>query len=139
MIAEALLSRLDCVKRTGVDRWLAKCPAHADKRPSLGIREIDSDRVLVKCWAGCLTGDVLAAVGLTFESLYPARPTHRAEPERRPWPAADILRAVASEAFVVAVAASTLANGSELSPVDRERLLLASSRLTAAVQESAYE
>jgi hypothetical protein len=139
MIADALLSRLDGVKRTGVDRWLARCPAHEDKRPSLGVREIDDDRVLVHCWSGCATGDVLAAVGMTFDDLFPARPTHRGKPERRPFPAADVLRAVESETLIAAVAASTLGNGGSLSDEDRARLLLASSRLTAAVRESRHE
>ena len=32
MIADALLSCLDGVRRTGADRWLARCPAHDEKR-----------------------------------------------------------------------------------------------------------
>jgi len=139
MIAEVLLSRLDGVRRTGVDRWLAKCPAHDDKQPSLAVREVDVDRVLVKCFAGCAVESVLAAIGLTFDALYPARPTHRGKPERRPFPAADILRAMVSEALIVAVAASTIGNGGELSTQDRERVMLAASRLTAAVVESGHE
>jgi hypothetical protein len=138
MIAEALLSHLDSVKRTGVDRWLARCPAHKDKRPSLSVREIDGERVLVHCWSGCAVGDVLAAVGLTFEALYPERPSHHAKPERRPFPAADVLRAVEWEALIVAVAASHLGNDGELTENDRKRLLLAASRLTAAVKESGH-
>jgi len=138
MTAELLLSRLHGVRRTGVDRWLAKCPAHDDKRPSLGVREIDGDRVLVHCWSGCETVDVLAAVGLTFEDLYPKRPTNHAKPERR-WPANDVLRSVGSETAIVAVAAATIGNGGDLSAPDRERLMLAASRLTAAVVESGHE
>ena len=138
MTAELLLSRLHGVRRTGVDRWLAKCPAHDDKRPSLGVREIDGDRVLVHCWSGCETGDVLAAVGLTFEDLFPKRPTHHAKPEKR-WPAPDVLRAVGSEAGIVAVAASTIGNGGSLTVEDRQRARLAASRLIAAVQESGHE
>jgi hypothetical protein len=139
MIAELFLSHLDGVKRTGADRWLACCPAHDDKRPSLSIREIDGDRVLVHCWAGCSVEEVLGAVDLTFDSLYPTRPTHHARPERRPFPAADVLRASEHEALIVAVAASNLGNGLELTEEDRARLLLASSRLSAAVKESGYE
>lgn len=137
MIADTLLSRLDGVKRTGVDRWLAKCPAHDDKHPSLNIKESDGDRVLVKCWAGCAVEDVLAAVGLAFDDLFPARPTHRGKPEQRPWPAADVLRAVQFEVLIAAVAACNLANGIALTVEDRQRLLLASSRLTAAAAEVA--
>jgi hypothetical protein len=139
MIADTLLSRLHGVRRTGVDRWLARCPAHDDKHPSLGVREIDGDRVLVKCWTGCSAQAVLDAVGLTFDALYPPRTSHRSPTERRPFPAADVLRAVEREALIAAVAASTLANGVELSDDDRKRLLLASSRLTAAVRESRHD
>jgi hypothetical protein len=138
MIAAALLSRLEGCKRIGVDRWLARCPAHNDKRPSLAVREIDGDRVLVKCFSGCATSDVLAAVGMDFESLFPARPTNHCRPERRPFPAADVLRAVEHEALLTAVAAGTLSNGIQLTAEDRKRLVLASTRISAAVKESGY-
>jgi len=138
MIADTILSRLDGVRPTGADCWLALCPAHDDKRPSLSIREID-DRVLVHCWAGCSIEDVMEAVDLTFDALYSPRTTHRCNPERRPFPAADVLRAVEYEALIVAVAASTLGNGLELTNADRARLLLASTRLSAAVQESHHD
>ena len=137
MIADTLLSRLDGVRSIGPDRWLARCSAHDDKRPSLSIRETD-DRVLVHCWSGCCVADVLSAVGLELDALFPPRHTHHGKPERRPWPAADVLRAVEHEALIAAVAASTLGNGGELSADDRARLLLASSRITAAVKESRH-
>jgi hypothetical protein len=81
----------------------------------------------------------LGAVGLTFESLFPAKPTHHARPERRPFPAADVLRSVEREALIAAVAASNMAGGIPLTDEDRTRLLLASSRLTAAVRESRHD
>jgi hypothetical protein len=139
MIADRLLGQLDGVKPVAIDRWLARCPSHDDSRPSLSVREIDSDRVLVHCWAGCSVEDVLSAVGLTFEALYPEKPSHRARPEHRPFPAADVLRAVEREALIAAVAASNIANGIELNEDDRKRLLLASQRITAAVVESGHD
>ncbi len=50
--------------------WTAKCPAHGDKRPSLSIRKGDKGRVMVRCFSGCDTKDVLAALGLKFADLY---------------------------------------------------------------------
>lgn len=44
-----ILPRLEKVKRAGPDKWLAKCPAHDDKRPSLSIREAEDHKVLLKC------------------------------------------------------------------------------------------
>jgi hypothetical protein len=58
---------------------MAKCPAHQDRTASLSIRETDDGRVLINPFCGCDTGDVLDAVGLTFQDLFPERP----EPEWR--------------------------------------------------------
>jgi hypothetical protein len=114
MSADLLLSKLDGVKRTGQDRWLARCPAHGDKRASLSIREVDTGATLVHCFAGCSVHEVVGAVGLELSDLFPSRPAdpaHVGKPERRPFPAADILRAIAFEAVVVGVAASAMLAG----------------------------
>src|SRR5262252_7763571 len=126
MRADALLSRLQGCRRIGVDRGIAKCPAHDDRHPSLSIRELDGEKVLIKCWSGCSASDVLAATGLEFSALYPPRKTHRCSPERRPWAAADILPCVEREMLIDAVAALGMANGEVLSKEDHARLLLAS-------------
>src|SRR5258706_10171523 len=136
--AEALLSHLDGVRRTGAGRWLAKCPAHDDRTASLAIRELDDGRVLLHDFAGCEPEHVLSAVGLTFDALYPERPTGERKPERRPFPAADVLRAVSLEALIVVLAASDVANGKLLSEFDLERLKVASARISAAVEESGH-
>jgi putative DNA primase/helicase len=33
--------------------WLARCPAHDDRTPSLSLRDADDGKVLVRCHAGC--------------------------------------------------------------------------------------
>jgi len=33
--------------------WMARCPAHDDREPSLSIRDADDSKVLVHCHAGC--------------------------------------------------------------------------------------
>jgi hypothetical protein len=52
---------------------LFRCPVHDDKKPSLAVRELDDGRLLVRCFAGCPTSDVLAALDLEFADLYPDR------------------------------------------------------------------
>jgi hypothetical protein len=47
----------------------ARCPAHDDSSPSLSITD-GTERVLVKCHAGCDTDDVLAALHLTRADLF---------------------------------------------------------------------
>jgi len=129
-----LLQHLDKVRRTAPATWSARCPGHDDRGPSLAIRELDDGRVLLRCFAGCQTDDVLDAVGLTFSDLYPPRALdHRMNPERRPFPAADCLRAVGFEALIVCAAAAALLAGEPFSEIDRERLIMAASRIQAAL------
>ena len=128
-----LLSRLDRVKQTKPDSWMACCPAHADRSASLSIRELDDGRILVHCFAGCLVDEVIGAAGLSIDELFPPRPTHHSKPERRPFPAADVLRAIGFEALVVAAAGASLLAGTPFSEVDRERLMLAVHRIQSAM------
>jgi len=133
MSTDTLLSQLAGVKKTGVNRWIACCPAHPDKHPSLNVRELDDGRILVKCFAGCSVEEVLHAVGLELDALYPEKLIgHCLHPERRPFSARDILEAVGNEALIVSVAASTIARGETLVEDDCERLMLASRRLQTA-------
>lgn len=70
-----ILSRLKGVKPCGKG-WKALCPAHDDRKPSLKVDEAEDGKVLLKCFAGCDTKDILAAIGLTMRDLYP-------EPEQK--------------------------------------------------------
>ena len=132
MSAEILLSKLDKVKRTGAGRWVACCPAHADKGPSLSIRETDDGRALVHCFAGCSAVDILAAVDMDIADLFPPR-QHHGKPERRPFPAVDVLRCIAFETLVVSAAAAALMAGEPFGPAERERLILAAGRIQSAL------
>ena len=68
MNAQDVLDRLE--KVTGSKgKWMACCPAHQDKSPSLAVTEAD-DRVLVHCFTGCDTQDVTAAIGLNVADLF---------------------------------------------------------------------
>lgn len=63
--------------------WLARCPAHDDRNPSLSIAEA-SGKLLVRCHAGCSQGDVLEA--LRARGLWPEKPAPALTPEeRRAW------------------------------------------------------
>ena len=55
--------------------WIARCPAHPDKRPSLSIAEGRKQPVVFKCMsAGCTQDEVLKAMGLTWHDLLGDRP-----------------------------------------------------------------
>ena len=101
---DKLVSRLDGVRQTGERQWMAKCPAHADKSPSLSVKECDGGRALLHCFAGCETEDVLAAVGLSFSDLFTDRPlSHHQSSIRHKLPARDALVLLDHETLVVAI------------------------------------
>lgn len=51
--------------------YMAECPAHEDTKASLSISEGDDGRALLKCFAGCENGDVVAALDLEMRDLFP--------------------------------------------------------------------
>jgi hypothetical protein len=69
---EKFLARLPDHKRSGKG-FKACCPAHEDRNPSLSISEADDGTVLLKCFAGCATEDVVAAMRLDMADLFPAQ------------------------------------------------------------------
>ena len=137
MTAETLLSRLDHVRETGAGRWVARCSAHEDRRPSLSIRELVDGRVLLHCFAGCGARALLEAVRLDFGALFPDKLLGDHIPRKRhPFSAIDALRCIAFEALLTATAATTLARGESLDERDRARLWIAVGRINTAMEES---
>ncbi len=59
-------------------RYKVRCPAHADgedrERWSLSIYQ-DHEKILLKCFAGCTTEQIVAAKGLTVKDLFLDDPT----------------------------------------------------------------
>jgi hypothetical protein len=64
------LQELQCDPRKAGSEWEARCPAHDDRKPSLGVNEGDDGRVLINCRAGCSFEAVLAALGLEKADLF---------------------------------------------------------------------
>ena len=76
MTFEEFCSRLQGVEGKGKQRT-ALCPAHGDKHQSLSVSEGEDGKILVKCHYGCSTQDIVSAMGLTMQDLFP-------EPGKRP-------------------------------------------------------
>lgn len=134
-----LLNRLEKVKGTK-GRWTACCPAHGDKSPSLAIRQLDDGRILLKCFAGCSAYEVVSAVGMDMQDLFPIEnklgytsETQSQKSERRPFYAADLLKIIQFEAVLTSIAAFDLSEGRQVSTGDRKRLKTAVSRINEAV------
>ncbi len=67
---ELLLSKLQKAKRSG-QGWIACCPAHEDRRPSLSIAETEDGLALLKCHAGCSIDAICGALGIAKVELFP--------------------------------------------------------------------
>lgn len=139
MHVDDLLSRLEGVRQNGANHWVARCPAHTDKFPSLSIACGEDGRILLHDFGGCKVHDVLAAVGLSVGDLFEERlrPTTRAERRealegfrRHSWQAA--LRVACRSLNVVLAAGSMVQRGVPFSDHDREVLAKAVERLEAA-------
>lgn len=60
---DTILSQLPHVRQSGRG-WIALCPAHDDRSPSLSVGEADDGKILLHCFAGCQYLDILEALGL---------------------------------------------------------------------------
>lgn len=130
---DALLARLDKVKQTGSGQYQACCPAHDDKAPSLGVREVDG-KILINCLAGCYPQDVLDSVGLKWSDLFsdPYQAAYQSAVASAPRLKADPL---AVEENVLLIAKQRLEAGERLSVEDQARVETAIQRVETARAE----
>ena len=71
MTPDEFVTRLDCVKSKGRDKWMACCPAHDDKDPSLAVSATPNGKILLRCFSGCSALEITNAMGLGLEDLFP--------------------------------------------------------------------
>lgn len=136
---ETLLGRLHKVRRNGND-YMAVCPSHDDKSPSLTITEKEDGRVLVHCFAGCPTHEVLGAVGLELKDLMPDNVGfHRRKKERRPFNALDVLYAVRSDLTRALVTCKDMQKGRVLDETESLEFARLIGRITMAIDLSGGE
>ena len=132
MTIDALLSRLDGVKETGHGKYVARCPAHDDRSPSLAIKDCGDGRVLIHCFAGCETEDVLSAVGLTFADLMPEpiNGQHSFRPQK--FDTRQVLATLDHESLVVAIVGADFLDHRALDEETWNRLGVAVCRINTA-------
>lgn len=134
---ERVADALPDFRRTGERRGMARCPAHKDRTRSLSVREFDSGAVGLHCFAGCSVEQVLAAAGLGMADLFPPRPAAGGgrAPDRRPYSAAQLLRALSGELTLVWLLLADIANGREIDAGVRRRAGVARERCLALLEE----
>lgn len=135
---DRLLPRLDGIKPMGDARWLALCPSHVDKRPSLSVRETDDGTLLIKCWAGCGVAEIVGALRLHLRDLFPAKPWtpgQQRRPLRRRWFPHEAMTALEGELWLAAVLAGDIARRGTATPDEATRLTRVAARVAAAARE----
>lgn len=119
---EVVLQSLGSAKPNGPDKWIARCPAHNDKEPSLVIRNSEDGKVLLHCFAGCTITEITAAISLRVNDLFPGDKQSRNGPSKN---------AIRHEQAVYQIGLAMQAQGVVLSATDQARFDLAKQRLGA--------
>ena len=137
MPASDLVNRLEFCRQSGPGQWMARCPAHDDRGPSLSIKEtVHRDTgeplVLIHCFAGCGGAEVLDAVGLDYSTLYPDTDRHHYSARKRQ-------ERETVDSLVVEIAEHDRANGKRLSKEDVERYREARKRMKGQPASSAID
>jgi hypothetical protein len=70
MTFDDFLSRFDKKQKSGAG-WMVRCPAHADRTPSLSVKKTGHGYILLHCFAGCKTKEIVSSCGLTLADLSP--------------------------------------------------------------------
>lgn len=128
---ENVRSRLEKVRQRQPGQWSARCPAHADKGPSLSVRETPEGSVLLHCFAGCEAAEIVAAMGLSMNDLFPPRDKSANAPKKiaNLLTAGQALELLADEAGLVAIAIANYFHEVALSQKDIDRLMTAAGRI----------
>lgn len=127
------LNKLNKVQGRGRDSWVACCPSHDDKNPSLKI-DIKNDKILIKCWSGCSTEDILGSVGMDFDDIFPDRAIyHRSSGDRPTLSSSDALRIIKYEAMIIYMMGVDLRAKKIPSEEDHNRFVLAVGRVKDAI------
>ncbi len=129
---DKILQHLSKVKKTSKG-YQAQCPAHADKSPSLSIKETADGRILLHCHAGCTAEAVVASIGLKLSDLYhPATNTTRRPPPAPGISRSELHKAASFEKTILYFASCDLSRGKTLNATDIARCDLARTRLQTA-------
>ncbi len=130
MAIESFLNKLHKVRPQGKSRWIACCPCHDDKTPSLAISD-DNGTVLMHCF-GCGANAVAVAeiLGVDLSELFPDGVTYDKQ-QRKYFPADQILQSLKVESAVLYMISQRMLGG-EMTPELKEEIRKSMYRLWAA-------
>jgi len=124
-----ILDRLTKVKKTSRTDYVAVCPAHDDKSPSLAIRLMDDGRTLIHCFGGCDTQSILESLDLEIDDLFPEKLSKSHHPLKRKITATQAMEIIYHETLIVYHSK----NKEHLTPDEQARLRSAYFRISEAM------
>lgn len=130
--AERILDRLTKVRALGNGRWVAACPAHPDRSPSLRVTEKEDGRVLIKDFGGCDIEAVMGALGLGMSDLFERPLGVMLTPAPDRLSATEAVIVIDHEVLVSVIILDEVLHRCAVSPAQIKRLSQASARIGTA-------
>ncbi len=126
---EQILAKFEKVYATTSDKtqYQCLCPSHNDKTASLGIKFVD-EKVIFNCFAGCETGDVINAAGLSWNDIMPNSVDNNYKPNKTFNPFA-VLKAIRNDVLFLYLCANEIKKNEPLKESDQQKLLELTGRL----------
>ena len=128
---ENILPLLDKVRQTGPGRWVACCPVHEDRTPSLVINDKDG-KIIIHCFGcGCGFDEFCQALDISIDEMFPEKleANYSGIRKREYFNARDVLKTLSKEITVALLITESLKNGGQLNTDERGRLILAHARI----------
>ncbi|MEE9339939.1 MAG: CHC2 zinc finger domain-containing protein [Methylococcaceae bacterium] len=119
---ELVTQQLSKLRKTGEGKYLACCPAHDDKNPSLSIKETGDSKILLHCFAGCEVNEIVSALGLTLVDLMPKNPDFKKGIKPPKFNKYELFDRLSFESTILLVAIRQLFNGQPLNNDDMARV-----------------
>jgi hypothetical protein len=128
---ENLLSRLDKVTSKGQGRWVARCPSHPDKQPSLAITETQTGTLLLHCFSLCSIEEITTSIGLSVADLFPKNSdsSTTAKSIKRPFSVSQILPAFERELLIATQFLGAIGRGETVPEAERQRAAICAERI----------
>lgn len=118
----AIIGRLSKVKRTGDGKYVALCPIHGEKTPSLGITQKPDGVLLLHCFGCGASGvDICNALGIDPANLFPPSDDPKYQKQSRGgFSAWQLLHALHGDLIRLLIIANDLGKINVLSGDDRD-------------------
>ena len=135
MSIETFLNKLHKVRKRSHGQWMACCPVHQEKTPSLSIKD-DNGTILIHCF-GCGAGgiEVCGALGVDPADLFPPRDDisyDSDKPKRSYYNADHVLDGIQTESLVVYFIGNDVLQKKQIDQESWDRLKLAVERIYTA-------